>query len=225
MSLAATMRSCVHACGVVAGLSGIMLAAGCTSPAVGWKEPAVQEAATNVRDWRDIAEAAVLSMEQKGAIPTPGHPPRMDGSLPLPGPYYVHVLSQGSTFLEELKLGIEQRLQKRGFPIARTPAGATVLNLDLDVVTWSGERPFDGYVPLALAVDADAVVGALPTPDTEAAWTITVFHGDRMVVKCSDIIYIASGDIPLYRGRVTIAALASPGGTMLGAPRQIRYAP
>jgi hypothetical protein len=207
----------------VALLAAAMLA-GCAQPAIGWKQPAFQDSATNVRDWRDIAEAAVVSMEKKGAIPTATNPAKADG-LPLPGPYYVHVLSQGSTFLQELKLGIEQRLQDRGLLIARVPAGATVLNLDVDVITWSVNRPFPGYLPVGLELASDALVGALPTPDTEAAWSITVLRGGRMIEKTSDVIYISSGDIPLYRGSVTLAALASPGAAELGAARQIRYAP
>jgi hypothetical protein len=224
MSFAPALRFCLHTASLLAGLAAVALSGGCAEPAIGWKPPAFQDSAITVRDWRDIAESAVVSMENKGAIPTPGHPPRPDG-LPLPGPYYVHVMSQGSTFLEELKLGIEQRLQKRGFQIARVPAGATVLNLDVDVITWSASRPFPGYLPVAAALDSDAFVGATPTPDTEAAWSITVLHGDRMVVKCSDVVYIDTGDIPLYRGNVTFAALPSPGGSALGVTRQIRYAP
>lgn len=217
------MKSRLSAAALLAGLSAVAATTGCQQPAVGWKEPAIQLSATNVKDWRDIAESAVVSMEQKGAIPTPGNPAKANG-LPLPGPYYVHVMSQGSTFLEELKQGIEQRLQKRGFLIARAPAGATVLNLDVDVVTWSATRPFPGYLPVAWGLASDTFVGALPTPDTEAAWSITVVRGDRMVVKTSDVIYIDSGDIPLYRGSVTFAALASPGASELGAARPIRYA-
>jgi hypothetical protein len=216
-------NACLRAAALLAGLSAAALSAGCAQPAVAWQQPVLQQSATNVRNWRDIANSAVISMQIKGALPTPDHPAQASG-LPLPGPYYVHVVSQGSTFLEEMRIGIEQQLQERGLQIARAPGGATVLNLDVDVVTWSALRPFPGVLPLAAAAVGDAFVGAYPTPDSEAAWTVTAYRGDRMVMKCSDVIYIDTGDIPLYRGSVTLAALASPGTSELGVTRRIRYA-
>jgi hypothetical protein len=177
---------------VVAGLAG---AARPTFAADG----GLQRSADAVKDWQNAAVRFVDSMQQKGFIPSPI---RVPGRTPYPPPYYINVMSAGSTFLEELKQSIEWQLLDRDLTISRSPAGATVINLDIDVVKWGGD------------------VGA----STELVWRGSIVVGGRVVVKSSDVLAISRSDVPLYMGASSVPAMASPGASVLGPAVTLRYA-
>jgi hypothetical protein len=145
------------------------------------------------------ADGFVNSLQTKGFIPSAKPVP---GRIPYPPPYYINVMSAGSTFLEELKQSIEWQLLDRDLPISRTPVGATVINLDIDVVKWGGD------------------VGAA----TELVWRGTIVVGGRVVVKSSDVLAISRSDVPLYMGASSIPAMATPGTASLGPTVTLRYA-
>lgn len=247
-----TARRRLKVAAIIALISSSATISSCTEPAVALKEPASQQSASNLRDWQATADRVVLSMEEKGVIPVAGHPAR-PGGMPYPGPYYVHVMAQGSTFLEEVRQAIEQDLMKRGVSIARSPAGATVINLDIDVVHWGAEHPYPGgaltaaglagavgaglsaatplgaaggaIVAVGAGLVADVGIAAYPMTDTEAVWHASIITADRVTVMTGETLYIESGDIPLYRGTVTIAAISSPGVSMFASTRPLHYAP
>jgi hypothetical protein len=138
-------------------------------------------------------------MQAKGFIPSLTPVP---GRIPYPPPYYINVMSAGSTFLEELKQSIEWQLLDRDLTVSRTPVGATVINLDIDVVKWGGD------------------VGAA----TELVWRGTIVVGGRVVVKSSDVLSISRSDVPLYMGASSVPAMATPGTSLLGPVVTLRYA-
>jgi hypothetical protein len=234
----------------VAALGAAALAA-CTEPAVAPKPPAVQQSASNVRDWDAAAIRMVRSMAVQGFIPTPAPPPA--GRVPFPPPYYINVLAQGSTFLEEVRQSMEKELLYRGLPIARTPIGATVINLDVDYVQWGAGATYPGGVLTALGIGglvgtaiaaggspsataaggiaagaaaaADIGLAIVPQSRTELVWRASIVSGDRVVMKGSEILYVSAADVPLYVGSgVQPPPLASPGVPVLGPDRPLVYA-
>jgi hypothetical protein len=181
-------------------LAALLLAAvaGGVRPAMA-ADGGLQRSADAVKDWDNAAVRFVNSLQTKGFIPSAKPVP---GRIPYPPPYYINVMSAGSTFLEELKQSIEWQLLDRDLPISRTPVGATVINLDIDVVKWGGD------------------VGAA----TELVWRGTIVVGGRVVVKSSDVLAISRSDVPLYMGASSIPAMATPGTASLGPTVTLRYA-
>ncbi len=159
----------------------------------------LERRADAVKDWQNAAVRFVNSMQQKGFIPSAN---RVPGRTPYLPPYYINVMSPGSTFLEELKQSIEWQLLDRDLTISRTPVGATVINLDIDVVKWGGD------------------VGAA----TELVWRGSIVVGGRVVVKSSDVLAISRSDVPLYMGASSVPAMATPGAPVLGPAVTLRYA-
>jgi hypothetical protein len=154
-----------------------------------------------LKDWNASAARVAWSMEQAGVIPAMAAP----GVARLfPGPYYVHVMTQGSTFLDAVRQAMLHELLRRGAEIARSPERATVINLDIDVVRYAAGPVF-------------------PTP-AEAEWRATIVTGNRVMMRTGETFSIAANDLPLYLGSTTLAAIASPGDSLLGAARPLRYA-
>jgi hypothetical protein len=186
-------RRALAALAIAAGL------AGAAHPALAAGEPSLQRGAQAVRDWDNAAVRFVNSMQTKGFIPSPVKVP---GRTPFPPPYYINVTVPGSTFLEEVKQSIEWELLDRDLSVARSPVGATVINLDIDVVRWGGD------------------VG----PSTELVWRGSILQGGREMVKSSDILTVSRSDVPLYVGAGSLPPMTTPGGTTLGPVVQLRYA-
>jgi hypothetical protein len=141
-------------------------------------------------------------MAAQGFIPSASRPP--PGRTPFPPPYYINVVAQGSTFLEEVRQSIEHELLFRNLPVARSPDGATVINLDVDVVQWG-----------------TAAAG----PDTELVWHASILVGDQVTMKGREVLYVSANDVPLYTGSgASVPQVASPGVGLLGPARQLQYA-
>lgn len=173
-----------------------------------------ERSVNRLRDWDASVARVARSMELAGVIPAlpgpppPGTPPDMPAPILLtpgfPGPFYVHVMAQGSTFLEAVRLGMERELLRRGVEIARSPQQATVINLDLDVIRWAAGPVLPTYA--------------------EAAWRASIVAKDRELMRTGDSFSIAANDLALYEATTTLAAIASPGVSLLGAARPLRYA-
>jgi hypothetical protein len=175
---------------------------GCSQPVVSPHGIVLQQSANAEIDWENSVRRVVASMEQQGMIQTPSHP-LASGRFPYPGPYFLFVQQPGSAFLEDVRHIMEYELLKRGAVVVRSPGGATVINLDLDTIRWGGLEPVS---------------------DTELVWRAGIVSNNRVIMKSSDLLYISASDIPLYQGTTTLAPLASPGVSMLGAATQLRYA-
>lgn len=173
--------------------------AACSQPLSQPHLPIFQESAGAVIDWEASVTRVVDSMEAQGMIETPAHPAAA-GQMPYHGPYFLYVQQPGSTFLEEARNTMEYLLLKRGAQVVRSPGGATVINLDIDAVHW----------------------GALVS-QSELIWRATIIGNNRVIMKSTDLLYIASADRDLYHGTTSLAPLASPGVSLLGAAMPLRY--
>jgi hypothetical protein len=183
---------------------------GCGEPGVTPKSPVWQEKMSNLRDWDDAALRLVDSLQSEGFIPGG---PDVEGHKPFPAPYYINVIPQGSAFLDETKEWVEKELLNRDFTIARSAAGATVINLDVNVVHWGSSVFGDG-----------ATLSFGQPTRTELVWRASIIQGNRKVVKSSEIIYVSAEDLPLYIGHGAQPPLTTPGVSMLGSAMPIHYA-
>jgi hypothetical protein len=234
-------------------LAALLIAAGlaaCAEPGVVPRPPALQQTASNMRDWDAAAVRLVDSMAHEGFIPAPTPPPL--GRTPFPTPYYINVMAQGSTFLEVVRQSIERELLMRNLPVARSPDGATVLNLTVDVVHWGSSIPYSGGALTAIGLagaagtaiaaagpitaTSAAVLGAgalaatdvglsvMPDSRTELVWRASIFAGDRVMMKGAEVLYVSADDAPLYLGSGALPPLTSPGVGLLGPARLLLYA-
>lgn len=182
-------------------IAALLLAAGlvaCRAPGVAPGPQGQQQDADNLRDWNAAAFRMVNGMADQGFIPSAVVPP--PGRVPFPPPYYINVVAQGSTFLDEVRKSIERDLLIRGLPVARTPINATVINLDIDVVQWGSDAR------------------------TELVWRASVLSADRVLMLHSETLSIAASDTSLYVGSTTSPPIASPGSGLLGPTRPLLYA-
>lgn len=180
-----------HACAVLAlGLFGLM---GCAQPAANDHGLVLSENSAPIANWDASAHRVALSMEAQGMIESPAHP-AMAGQMPYPGPYYLYLQQPDSTFLRQVSNRLEYELLRVGAAVVRSPVGATVINLDVDVVRR-------------------AVI-----------WHATIVSNKRVLAKASDQFYISAFDAGLYHSTAGLAPLASPGVSLLGAAMPLHYA-
>lgn len=238
----------------VALACALSLLAGCTEPAVALKPLAVQESAVTVRDWNRVALAIADRMSMRGLLA----PPLVAGAPPPPiarpyGPYYVQVLAPGSTFLQEVAGALRHDIMHRGGTVLTEPAGATVINLDDDVVQW-GSRPISPggmftalgmaagaadllagggpYTPLAGAglglgggLALDAASALTPNTRVEVVWKASILSAGRLLMDLRQPIYVSAHDVRLYASELHLAAMVSPGRRVLPPARRLRVDP
>ena len=176
--------------------AGAWLLAGCNRPMVALKAPAFQTKENTARDWNDVAEAIASGLADNGYLPQAGQPTPER----VPVPVFVRVRVPNSTFIRAVGDALQGDILARGGTVARTPEGATVVNLDATVV----------------------VRGPLTT---EAVWRATIVAGDRVLMSRQEPLYIRDWDIPLYANVASLAPIPSWGS---GAPlpvRRVRYDP
>ena len=117
-----------------------------------------QESANTVRDWDKVALRITTELAQRGMLITPQ--PGITPATPPWGPYYVHVLTPRSTFLQSVAESLRTNIVNSGGAIARTPAGAVVINLQVDHVKHGPrEQPAGGeFTALGTAVAVGAAI-------------------------------------------------------------------
>jgi hypothetical protein len=144
------------------------LAAGCNQPAVTLKPPAFQSSENTVRDWNDVAHRIAAEMTSLGLLPSPWQPAQ-PGSAPSK-PVFVKPLAQDSAFVRLVAGELEGDVLRSGGAVARTPYGATVVNLDVDFVRWSPRDKPPGLLGTTAAIAAipGIVIGASAPMST---WT------------------------------------------------------
>jgi hypothetical protein len=141
-------------------LAALCLLGGCNQPAVSLKPPAFQNSENTVRDWNDVAHQIAEEMTVRGLLPAPITTP---GQRAAPvKPVFVRAQAPGSAFIRQVETELEADILLRGGTVARTPAGATVVNLDVDFVKWSPRDKPPGLLGTTAAVAAapGAVIGA-----------------------------------------------------------------
>jgi hypothetical protein len=176
--------------------AGAWLLTGCNRPMVALKAPALQTKEDTVRDWNDIAHTIASGLAANGYLPTAGQPPQAG----VPVPVFVRLRAPDSTFVHAVADALQSDILAGGGTVARAPEGATVVNLDVDVLARG---------PLM----------------SEAVWQATVVTGDRVVMSLLEPVYIRDWDIPLYGSTASLAAIPSWSTAAPLPVRRVRYDP
>ena len=160
---------------------------------------AFQDHETTVRDWKSVAHDIAGQMARGGLVPAYGQPEVAPGAPPPPPskPVFVRVRPPDSTFLREVADEFQADVLRRGGTLARLPFGATVVSLDVDVVTWSPGTYRPGFLPVLGDAFAFIFAGA-PNTKTEAVWKATVEANDQEVLKIVEPVCVRDDDAPLY---------------------------
>jgi hypothetical protein len=158
------MRRHIKLC--VAAIAGLLV--GCNQPAVTLKAPAFQSSENTIRDWNDVAHQIAADMVSLGLLPTSFLPGPTVG--PLPKPVFVRVQAPDSAFVREVADELEHDVLQSGVTVARSPAGATVVNLDVNFVRWGPRDKPPGPIGTLAAVAAipGIVIGA---SEPMSVWT------------------------------------------------------
>jgi hypothetical protein len=186
----------------------LLAVAGCAAPSVAPRPAQQQAAAAYLRDWNAVGIRIADEMERYALLPN-----RRTGAPADPQyrAFHIHVTSPGSAFLAAVRDSLETEILDRGGQVARLPAGATVINLEAHVVRWGAdvEPGFDVLRPT--------------TYSAEVQWQASIVTRDRVVLRTRAPIFVRGGDLALYRGDATIAALPSPGPDERLAVRTLRF--
>ena len=150
------MRHHIKLC--VAAIAGLLV--GCNQPAVTLKAPAFQSSENTIRDWNDVAHQIATDMASLGLLPTSFLPGPTVG--PPPKPVFVRVQAPDSAFVRQVADQLERDVLQSGVAVARSPAGATVVNLDVNFVRWGPRDKLPGPIGTLAAVVAipGIVIGA-----------------------------------------------------------------
>lgn len=142
----------------------------CNQPAVTLKPPAFQSSENTVRDWNDVAHKIADGMAGIGLLPAIGQP--ASPNPPAQRAIYIRVQGPDSAFLQQVADQLEADiLARRGF-VSRTPDGATVVNLDVNVVRWGPRDKPPGLVGTTagiLAIPGIVIGDSLPMSTWTAA--------------------------------------------------------
>jgi hypothetical protein len=122
---------------------------GCNQPAVAPKAPAFQSSENTVRDWNDVAHSIATVMASVGLLPPSGQAAVIASP---PKPVFVRVQAPDSAFVRGVADELEAEILERGGIVARTPFGATVVNLDVNVIRWGPRDKPPGLLGTTAAV-------------------------------------------------------------------------
>jgi hypothetical protein len=141
-------------------LAALCLLGACNQPAVTLKAPAFQSSENTIRDWDNVAHEIAAGMAAHALLPPV--PPMTAPQGYATKPVFVRVQAPGSAFVREVATQLEADILSRGGTVSRTPAGATVVNLDVDFVAWSprDKPPGLAATTAGLAAIPGAVIGA-----------------------------------------------------------------
>ncbi|WP_296000414.1 hypothetical protein [Rugamonas sp.] len=202
----------------VAGMTGVLLSA-CVAPyspvPLAANFPATRQLELQAANhWAIIAG----NLEQHMVLELKKSPPR---------PLFLNEAPQPSPFARALAAQLTTSLVNDGYTVAKTPAGALKIDLDVQAVTFSANRPQYRYFgehsalaagvwvlseiePPALGV-ATAAVGAYDayswfnsqfapgaTPKTEIIVTVSVSDPYRYYARTSSAYYVSDSDRVLY---------------------------
>jgi hypothetical protein len=147
------------------------LLVGCNQPAVTPKAFAFQSSENTIRDWNDVAREIASGMAARSLLPSQGQPGAPITTTP-PKPIFVRVQAPDSAFVREVADELESDILGAGGTVARSPAGATVVNLDVNFVRWGPRDKPPGLLGTAsglLAVPAIVTSASAPLSTWAAA--------------------------------------------------------
>jgi hypothetical protein len=142
--------------------------AGCNQPAVSLKAPALQSSENTVRDWNDVAQTIATGMAAAGLLPSPTQPAPAAG--PTPAPVFVRMMAPDSAFVRQVATQLEADVMQMGGTVARSPEGATVVNVDVNFVAWGPRDKPPGLVGTTAAILSTPAI-VLGATGTMATWT------------------------------------------------------
>ncbi len=151
-------------------LAALCLLGACNQPAVSLKAPAFQSSENTVRDWNDVAHEIATAMAAHGLLPPVA--PEVASANYVAKPVFIHVQALGSAFAQQVAAELQADIVARGAIVARTPAGATVVNLDVDFVKWSPrDKPpgLAGSIAAVEGISGIVVAASLPMSTWTAA--------------------------------------------------------
>lgn len=125
-------------------LMALCLLSACNQPAVTLKAPAFQSSENTVRDWDNVAHEIAADMAAHALLPP--LPPMTAPQGYSTKSVFVRIQAPGSAFMQDVASELEADILSRGGSVSRTPVGATVVNLDVDFVTWSPRDKPPGLV-------------------------------------------------------------------------------
>lgn len=193
--------------GLVVGIAVFALA-GCAAPGIAQRPAQEQGAAAYLRDWNAVGVRIADEMERYALLANRTTNAPAD---PQYRAFHIHVTSPGSAFLAAVRDSLETEILDRGGQVARLPSGATVINLEAHVVRWGAdvEPGFDLLRPVNYSA--------------EVQWQASIMTRDRVVLRTRAPIFVRGGDLALYRGDATVAALPSPGPDQRPSVRTLRF--
>ncbi len=218
-------------------------------PAVAPKPAAFQDSVVTERDWDGVANKIADEMALRGLLPDPLNP--QSASQPRYA-YYINLVAPDSPFLHEVRQELQSEILHRGGTVTISPVGAMVINLDVDVVRWSGHRTPGGLATVAglaagtgillanagplspaagfgiatgAGLAADLLAAATPHTNVEAVWQASAIMGDKLLFDIRRPIYISAGDIPLHNSNTHLSAMSSPGASLAAPLVRLRYDP
>jgi hypothetical protein len=145
---------------------------GCNQPAVSLKPPAFQSSENTARDWNDVAHRIAAELTALGLAPPLPTPGRAGLQTTEPRPVYVRVQAPDSAFIRQVADTLVDDLLRRGGAVAREPAGATVVNLDVEFIRWGPKDKPPGlkFTSLGAFVGVPAMVFGANQP--MSTWTL-----------------------------------------------------
>ncbi len=144
------------------------LLASCNQPAVMPKAPAFQSSENTIRDWNEIADRIATDLAARGLLPTSARLGAADATEMRP--IFIRIQAPDSAFVQHVAARLESDVLQSGGVLSRGPAGATVVNLDIDFVRWGprDKPPGLGGTVAAVAAIPGIVIGASAPMST---WT------------------------------------------------------
>ncbi|MFO1060003.1 MAG: hypothetical protein U1E53_23930 [Dongiaceae bacterium] len=208
--------------------------AACAQPVVTPRLASTQPKLRTARHWHEMASAVADQLAARLKLikdaSASGH--LVDGTAPVATlaarPIYVRPLDPGMPFSDAFHDYLVLQLMVRGFTVATQPAGATVVNYDVQLLAYDHGAPWGyPYVPggvpavtamgvgVAAGVAASPAVGALAAagaadvvltaakvlgdqPNTEVIVTTEVVDEHAYVFRNVETFYIEDEDAALY---------------------------
>lgn len=151
------------------------LLVGCNQPAVTPKAPAFQSSENTVRDWNDVAHRISANLAALGLVPNNAQPVVMEPSSMRP--VFIRIQAPDLAFVRQVASELERDVLRSGAVLARSPAGATVVNLDVNFVRWGPRDKPPGLAGTLAAVTAipGIVIGASVPMSTWTAANAAAF--------------------------------------------------
>jgi len=236
---------------VAPALAVILISGGCIRPAVAPKPLAFQESENTVRDWNTVATRIADEMSKRGLLSSPASSETSAISgAPTSGLFFVNVLAPGSTFLHEVRGALQSEILARGGRVSRSPANATVVNLDINVVHWAAQSTLGGtgtlsglaagtaillaqngpYSPAGgfgmaagAGIAADAITSMTPHTNVEVVWEASILREGEIVMEIRNPIYIRPRDPALYESLVRVRPVESFANSASSLPVKLQY--